>query len=672
MFVSMGIELALLGALPNFLSTESASWLNPRFSRPQVEVKDTTTHVPSLKPQIYETKPKPIPTIEREFSHPTRPSVQPSTAPGKTLTPSPPKSGPVKHKPFPIARAPWHPRARKPSPPRTGLSLEYLMMGATTRPQTSEVYMDPRIEKIGRRWGWNSRCMPGFGRSAISLPSVYFRNFSTEINDSSIPYKIGDYRFIGTVFSNASGEHQRIGIDVGLSVWSCIPIQHSSTGDLTHIAFLATPPVRERDQLMLSKLKRDQTGNNTFSSLPDKDISRNFDESINSNFECVVYAHGEQIKIPATKTVSTSKEIVSISCPIASIPVPVQVKLVSQDDDGIILALHDMDLNLFWNFSKPCLPVTLDSTTGTSEGQIIASSASYWSSIRVPKRRALTAVLIVRNETSCFLVEWLESMIVLGFDHVYVYKQQALNGVVDHADRLLLKYVRKDFVTVVPFFNSQYRCDESTSLDSSKCQVFNVGYKILFQDALWRFPSNWTVLADANEMLILPRLQTSSSNGTLSIDSPENIKLSILQALGTASKSVGVHTKQFMLSQVSFGTGPRRNPQPFCPSTCTSIMGGMQWRAEYDLPSDRRFVMDGAFPYAVHAPSASSTTLSQDNLDRLTVGRIHSSNMKLHRYLRAYQGALSPEHNQIADHSTQAYSRFLADRTSTSRLESCH
>jgi hypothetical protein len=489
--------------------------------------------------------------------------------------------------------------------------------------------------------------MPGFGRSAFSLPSMDFYNFSNTANFSQLHGNVQNYRFRNTVYSHKSGEHLRVGIDVGLNIWSIIPIIDEK-GVITNISVIASPPIRPRDRPLLPELKHQQRStNNANSTTSNATRSKKLNDKsawTDSKFRFILYgASGAEITLPVEKTQIPSHNMVILNCAISSEYQIMIQEIVASEKTSYTLALHDQDLNLYWNFSTPCLTRSIKETGGNLVPKSTILNSEVWKQVETPVKHDLSAVLIIRNETLDFVREWLTNFELLGFDHVFVYKQQRLGESLADIDTLLLQYVQKQFVTVQPFFDVQPNCDFIHDFNTHLCESSTTGYSLLFQDALFRYSSAWMLLVDANEMLIVPSATNTLSNNTLRIDSPRDIKSYILNTLKTSLRATGASNGTLALSSFSFGSGPKSLPTNPYRKTGTLAMETMNWRAEY--PTRRRFFATGGFP----------------NLISNSVGRIDPFDIRAHAYQIQYKGALL-ENNQLQDNSTSTWARHVKSR----------
>jgi hypothetical protein len=107
----------------------------------------------------------------------------------------------------------------------------------------------------------------------------------------------------------------------------------------------------------------------------------------------------------------------------------------------------------------------------------------------------LTAILLVRD-SACYLEEWLEHLFFLGFDHVFVY---------DHFNEeresleIFKRYIAQGLITVFPWRLSR---DLPWRGTWDRLQI------MLYNDALYRFRSEWMFVGDADEFPFLPSIMT--------------------------------------------------------------------------------------------------------------------------------------------------------------------
>jgi hypothetical protein len=492
--------------------------------------------------------------------------------------------------------------------------------------------------------------MPGFGRTGFSTLSSLLQNFnlskSVSIPQSEIPY----YRFDGTLYSNFSGELLDIGVHAGLSLWSTVPV-YGPRGNLNRFVFIGTPPQGARDPLQWTKIERVPAPKKVLTTrygVKEVQTSKpQYTERLvtvspsNDTYECILTTSLGIERIDATYEIDDTGRVVIISCEV--------FHLLSQDRHRIAsgqggLTLHDKELDIYWNFTTPCVaPVLAPKPPEESRDENSITSLREWrqSSREDLLSRRLTAVLLFRNET-CLLEEWISHYERLGFDHLYIYKQQQMTFKMDLADTILLKYVRRGLVTVVPFFDTG-DCNPMDTLDLNRCQTYLNGRKTLFHDALYRFRADWMLLADIEDLLTVPKLMRSNirsavtnaseslapSQGETAKKSRRDQFMNLLQL--NAQTVTSAKDFHFGLFQLSYGTGPKSIPQPYCLPAGQTRMEQMHWHSEYAVPSSR-FITTAKSPRLVSGPGA----------------RLPAHELVIKRYHRQYQGALDI-HNQVSD-----------------------
>lgn len=535
------------------------------------------------------------------------------------------------------------PSTKKATSPRFGFSLDYLLQGATNDPSSSPIYLDDRINTLPNIWGWEPRCMPGYGRSGFSLVSPHLSDFSTIVNPKNIPQDIDHYRFPKTVFSNATGEHWAIGKDVGLSVWSSAPVYRYSTvaspssRHPTHLSFIATRPTHPRDKATIRKLSFDQS-NTVISPIPKPShpkkgvIQRAAIPLEHSQYECLVYTDAGTIILSANVSLSVGYDLVVVTCN-TSILSPAMLKQLTSPDSSLpMLALHDKALNIFWNHSKPCNPPRLrDDVSETQDAQSLISNRKFWQTMEQVPSHSLSAVLIIDEEKPCYLTSWLSHARSLGIEHIYVYKQVHFQSNPDEVDKLLLPHVRKDFVTVVPFFDAHPDCNHPDPLQRLyRCPTHGNRYYPLYQDAVQRFRAKWMFVTDSNELIALPHASIASTPPTPRNDTSSNGPSKLAQALERSSRHWGRHITQASLSGHSVGSGRGASARPYCIRGDESNPFTSPESRSESTKLMERWILRTQFPFVISEPTM----------------RIYPDEVRLDRYLRQFQGAL-PQNNVI-------------------------
>lgn len=553
---------------------------------------------------------------------------RPSASRASTSTKAPAR---FKRRPHRMSHSPLGPK--KAQNRKIGLPLEYLLQGATVDPlRAKQVFLDDRIDLLPTFWGWDAQCMPGFGRAAFSRPSAHFSRYSAIVKPDHIPRNLHDYRYSKTIFSNATGEHWKIGIDVGLSVWSCLPIYSMNTGKITDIAFVATPPIGQRRPYERAQLKNDFSN----ATLPPKVLSSRKKMNTKNNylveeydFECLLYTSAGKKTIFSNVSVSEANGVIVATCNIENVEPSIVKNLLNDTSQHVTLALHDKKLDLFWNFSKPCTSKRVSTMNQNIPLDRVISDKSYWKEPIQFINRTLTAVLIVEREKNCFVENWLEHTLSLGFEHVYVYKQVVYGDQVDDLDRLLWKYVQKSQITVIPFFNARFGCNhKDPNRLRYECQDHTHGYLPLYQDAILRFRSSWTLISNANEIIVVPGRSEAEEPNSKSL---QNMASTLLSRLDKAYESTKAQkTKIFSLSGFSFGTGKKQGPEPYCPSGMASSNNRAKGRS-VDVVNTNKWFLKTETP----------TIISPDSMTSLNPELI-----RLDRHLKQYQGAL-PQNNVV-------------------------
>lgn len=531
--------------------------------------------------------------------------------------------------------------------PKTGLSLEYLLQGATNTLPAGPIYSDERVKELPGVWGWEPRCMPGYGRSGFAQVSPNLLNFSAIISRKDIPKDIEHYHFAKTVYSNATGEHWTIGSDVGLSVWSCAPVYRyslvasPSSMTATHISFVATLPTHARDKASVPSLKKDQSNATLPLVVPVRTSKkapkiRQPAPIEHLDFECIVYTDTGSIILAANVSVGVPHDLVVVTCNTSLLSPAILKQLSSQDSSTPTLALHDKALNIFWNYSKPCNPPRLRADVpSTTSAQSLISNRKYWETSDRVASHGLTAVLIVEAEKYCFLSFWLSRAFSLGFEHIYVYKQVLYTSSPDDVDKLLLPYVQKGLITVVPFFDARDGCNEPyISQRRFSCDTHGGNYYPLYQDAVQRFRAKWMLVADVNEIIFLPHASIASGNTTSKSNSSTTPSTSqsngLLQALERASHHWGRHTTQASLTGFSHGTGRKQVPRPYCILGDAGDPFNSSVARSDRLAASGKWFLRNQFPFVISEPTM----------------RISPDEVRLNRYLRQFQGAL-PDNNMV-------------------------
>ena len=535
------------------------------------------------------------------------------------------------------------PDYKKPVPRKDGLSLEYLLDGASNHPVKGPIYLDDRIENIPSMWGWEPRCMPGYGRSGLSRVSPRLSNFSAIINPKDVPSDLNNYFYAHTLYSNVTGEHWTIGIDAGVSVWSCAPVYRHTTSTSpsasqpTHLSFVATRPSRPRNKATWAQLESDQSNSTvppllTTTSSKKNNQARTSKLANKQDFECLVYTDTGTIILSAEVSGATAHDLVVVTCNISILSSTILNQLISPDTITPTLALHDKSLNIYWNFSKPCNPPLLRNDVTEKEKPLeLIMNRKYWQSVNRPSTHRLTAVLVLDAEKLCFLDSWLSHARALGFDHIYIYKQVLFSSKLDEIDKILLTHVKKGFVTVVPFFDAHYGCNEpNEQLRRYKCHIKPDHYYALYQDALQRFRASWMLVTDVNELVFLPQSSMQPPGSGLKNTSTSNSTQSLFQVLERDSSHWGRHTTQASLSGYSFGTGRKQSSRPYCiAGDSEDPFSHPKARSEYPKVSPHWLLR-------AHLPFVLSDATTQ----------FSSMNVRLDRFLRQFEGAL-PQNNVI-------------------------